>query len=75
VVRNPIYTALIIMVAGLALAGPNLVAMGGLLVLVTGVQMQVRLVEEPHLTRVHDENYVNYAARVGRFVPRVGRSH
>ena len=39
----------------------------------TGVEIQVRIVEEPHLDKTHGPTYRNYAHRVGRFVPAVGR--
>lgn len=35
--------------------------------------LQTRLIEEPHLTRVHGKQYTVYAARVGRFLPGIGR--
>jgi protein-S-isoprenylcysteine O-methyltransferase Ste14 len=35
--------------------------------------VQVRLVEEPYLRRVHGCAYETYAARTGRFLPRIGR--
>ena len=35
--------------------------------------MQVRAVEEPHLLATHGRAYADYAARVGRFVPGIGR--
>ena len=37
------------------------------------LEIQVRLVEEPYLLRQHGDAYRNYAARVGRFVPGLGR--
>ena len=33
----------------------------------------MRFVEEPYLRRAHGEAYRAYAARVGRFLPRIGR--
>lgn len=72
-VRNPIYSAAIVAYGGLALMVPNAVAIAGLASLVTGFQLQVRLVEEPHLVRVHGAPYQAYAAAVGRFVPGLGR--
>src|SRR5918996_1007579 len=41
---------------------------------VIGLEMQVRLVEEPYLRRAHGDEFGAYEARVGRFVPGVGRS-
>jgi len=72
-VRNPIFTAAVAVVAGVALAVPNLIAATGLAVALIGVQLQVRRIEEPYLLRAHGEDYRRYAGRVGRFVPGVGR--
>ncbi len=36
------------------------------------LELQTRLIEEPYLSGVHGEQYALYAARVGRFLPRVG---
>jgi protein-S-isoprenylcysteine O-methyltransferase Ste14 len=41
--------------------------------LVLALEIQVRLVEEPHLLRAHGSAYGEYASRVGRFVPGLGR--
>jgi protein-S-isoprenylcysteine O-methyltransferase Ste14 len=72
-VRNPIYTWMLLTAAGLALLVPNAASLGGLLVLAAGLELQVRLVEEPYLRRVHGASYADWAARTGRFVPGVGR--
>jgi protein-S-isoprenylcysteine O-methyltransferase Ste14 len=50
-VRNPIFTATAAATTGLALLVPNLVAAAMLVAFVTA--LQVRLVEEPYLHRVH----------------------
>lgn len=71
-VRNPIYCAMAPTVLGLALMVPSVAAVAALACLVAGVELQVRLVEEPHLLRAHGEEYAAYAARVGRFLPGVG---
>ncbi len=71
-VRNPIYSAMIPTVLGLALMVPNVLAIAALLTLVTALELQVRLVEEPYLLQVHGDVYAEYAARVGRFVPGLG---
>lgn len=71
-VRNPIFTAMIIAVAGLVLAVPSPMTLAGLLFLVVGIEIQVRVTEEPHLVATHGAAYVAYASRVGRFVPSVG---
>jgi protein-S-isoprenylcysteine O-methyltransferase Ste14 len=71
-VRNPIYSAMIPTVLGLALMVPNLLAIAAFLILVIALELQVRLVEEPYLLQVHGDAYAEYAARVGRFVPGLG---
>lgn len=75
VVRNPIFTATLVTFLGLTLAVPNLLSIVGLVVLVVGVELQVRCVEEPHLLNVHGADYAAYAARTGRFLPGLGRLH
>jgi protein-S-isoprenylcysteine O-methyltransferase Ste14 len=74
-VRNPIYSAMFPTVLGLVLMVPNVLSLLALVGLAIGLELQVRLVEEPHLLRVHGEEYVDYAGRVGRFVPGLGLLH
>jgi protein-S-isoprenylcysteine O-methyltransferase Ste14 len=74
-VRNPIYSALLPTVLGLAMMVPSVVAIAGFLMLLIALELQVRLVEEPYLLRVHGVTYAEYAARVGRFVPGLGLLH
>jgi protein-S-isoprenylcysteine O-methyltransferase Ste14 len=73
VVRNPIYAAMVVTVAGLALMVPSPVALTGAALVLATFEVQVRLVEEPHLRAVHGAPYDAYTARVGRFVPGSGR--
>ena len=73
VVRNPIFAAMIPTSLGLVLMVPNAVALAGLAALLIALELQVRVVEEPYLRRVHGADYERYAARVGRFVPRLGQ--
>ena len=40
---------------------------------VVGIEIQVRLVEEPHLRALHGKAFDAYTSRVGRFLPGVGR--
>jgi protein-S-isoprenylcysteine O-methyltransferase Ste14 len=70
--RNPIYTAMFMFGLGVALVTPNLVACAGFILLVITIELQVRRVEEPHLSRTHGDEYRAYAATVGRFFPGVG---
>ena len=72
-VRNPIFAATLPTALGLALLVPSWVAIAGLLALAIALEIQVRLVEEPYLLQTHGESYATYAARVGRFLPGVGR--
>jgi protein-S-isoprenylcysteine O-methyltransferase Ste14 len=74
-VRNPIYSAMIPAVLGLVLMVPSVVAIAGFVALVAALELQVRTVEEPYLLRVHGDDFTAYAARVGRFVPGIGRLH
>ncbi len=72
-VRNPIYAAMIPSFIGIALLAPNAVTLIGAILLMVALELQTRLIEEPYLTRVHGEQYTVYAARVGRFLPGIGR--
>ena len=73
VVRNPIFAAMLPASLGLALLVPNVAALVGFGALLLALQIQVRLVEEPYLQRVHGQDYREYAAHVGRFLPGIGR--
>jgi protein-S-isoprenylcysteine O-methyltransferase Ste14 len=72
VVRNPIYSALLLAAVGLATLTPSSWTVLGTLQAAIVVGLQARL-EEEHLLRVHGPEYRAYAARVGRFWPGVGR--
>lgn len=71
--RNPIYTFMIIAWIGLALLVPTWISLASIAVGIVAFEVQVRLVEEPHLVRTHGEPYLAWARRVGRFVPGLGR--
>jgi isoprenylcysteine carboxyl methyltransferase (ICMT) family protein YpbQ len=71
--RNPIYTFMVIAWIGFALLVPTWLSLASIAVGVVAFQIQVRLVEEPHLLSAHGESYRAWASRVGRFVPRLGR--
>ncbi len=72
-VRNPVYTAMIAAWTGFALLVPTWLAVASIAAGLTGLELQVRLVEERHLIRLHRDRYRAYAARVGRFLPGIGR--
>jgi protein-S-isoprenylcysteine O-methyltransferase Ste14 len=73
IVRNPVFAAMLPASTGLALMVPSVVALAGLVALLLALELQVRIVEEPYLRRVHGADYDRYAARVGRFLPGIGR--
>lgn len=73
IVRNPILTATATTGIGLALVVPNALSAAMLVAILLAQQIQVRLVEEPYLLRVHGDAYREYAARTGRFLPLIGR--
>jgi protein-S-isoprenylcysteine O-methyltransferase Ste14 len=72
-VRNPILSCVLITCVGLFAMVPTVVGFLGLAAVTLANQLLVRLVEEPHLRRVHGERYLRYAASVGRFLPGIGR--
>lgn len=72
-VRNPIFTAMILTAVGFAAMVPNVVALAAVVCLIAAIELQVRFVEEPHLAGLHGDTYRDYATQVGRFVPGVGR--
>ena len=51
---------------------PNAVAILGSARLLVAIELQVEVVEEPSLRRLHGERYPAYRTTVGRFVPGVG---
>lgn len=72
VVRNPIFSGMLLVLAGVLLMAPNLLSAVALAATLAGVEIQVRRVEEPYLLRTHGEGYRAYARRVGRFAPWLG---
>ena len=73
IVRNPIFTAVILTAIGLALIAPNPVAIAAAVILILAIELQVRAVEEPYLIDTHGTAYLDYAQTVGRFIPGVGK--
>jgi protein-S-isoprenylcysteine O-methyltransferase Ste14 len=73
VVRNPIFTGMIAVQLGIALLVPSVVALASAALLLLALEIHTRKVEEPYLLRAHGAGYADYAARVGRFLPGVGR--
>jgi protein-S-isoprenylcysteine O-methyltransferase Ste14 len=71
-VRNPIYSAMLIFEFGITLVATNLVTIAGFLLALGSLELQVRRVEEPYLLAKHGALYRDYTDRVGRFVPGAG---
>ena len=71
-VRNPIFTGLLILLAGYACLMPAWWSIGLWLATALGLRIQIAY-EERHLVRLHGRSYVDYAMRVGRLLPLLGR--
>ena len=72
-VRNPIFSGMLAATLGLVGLVPSPLAAGAWLLLWGAIELQVRRVEEPHLAMAHGAAYAEYARRVGRFFPGLGR--
>jgi protein-S-isoprenylcysteine O-methyltransferase Ste14 len=72
VVRNPIFSAMVVFTLGQTLLAPNPVAIAVFVIFVVAVEVSVRKAEEPYLLRIHGNEYRDYMASVGRFFPGVG---
>lgn len=72
-VRNPIFSAMVVFAGGITLMTPNAVALLAFVILSATIELQVRIVEEPYLLSTHGQAYRDYCVAVGRFVPGVGR--
>ena len=70
--RNPIYSSMVAVFAGVTLLVPSALVAGGWVILVSFVEWQVRVVEEPFLIHAHGGEYFGWAQKVGRFLPRIG---
>jgi len=73
VVRNPIFTGVLLATVGFFLMLPNVMSAAASLCIFLGLELQVRWIEEPYLTRIHGARYLSYAREVGRFAPGIGR--
>jgi protein-S-isoprenylcysteine O-methyltransferase Ste14 len=71
-VRNPIFAAMLVFMLGETLLAPNLVAIAVFAIFLAAIEVSVRAVEEPYLLGIHGDDYRDYAASVGRFVPGIG---
>lgn len=72
-IRNPVFTAMIIATAGISAMSPTWAQLLVLFSVIVGVELQVRAVEEPYLRTTHGAAYAAYTFRAGRFLPCIGR--
>jgi protein-S-isoprenylcysteine O-methyltransferase Ste14 len=70
--RNPIFFAILIMLAGYTLLLPTRLSLALLVGAFIGIRQQV-LTEEVYLLRTYGDAYSAYARHVGRFVPGIGK--
>lgn len=72
IVRNPIYTGILVATTGVTFLAPNVGTFVGLFLLLVNFELEIRVIEEPYLRRTHGNAYESYAGKVGRFVPGLG---
>ncbi len=70
--RNPIYLAILVILTGYTLLLPTRLSLALLLGAYVGMRQQISA-EEAYLLRAYGEAFRDYARRVGRFLPRIGR--
>lgn len=70
--RHPIYSGLLVSLAALLAVSPSVYLVALVVITIFLVRIQARI-EEQNLARVHDAEFWRWAARVGRFVPVLGR--
>ena len=71
-IRHPIYSAMFALIAGQVLVTPAWASLLGGLFAATAIRLQA-VREERHVRELHGEAHDAWAARVGRFIPGVGR--
>jgi protein-S-isoprenylcysteine O-methyltransferase Ste14 len=70
--RNPMYVAVLMLLAGWATAFGSLPLGGYFLCVAAAVHLRVVLAEEPWLSRTFGAEWVRYARSVPRWIPRIG---
>lgn len=71
VVRNPIFSGILVMLAGVVLIVPGVCSITLWIAALAAISWQTRI-EERHLLALHGEAYLRYAERTGRFLPGIG---
>ena len=74
VCRNPIYLGMLVVGLGFMLLVPNFFMVVCFVLAFIGIDLQVRKIEEPYLSRVFGDEYVEYCKRTNRYFPWVPRS-
>ncbi|MDH5179688.1 MAG: isoprenylcysteine carboxylmethyltransferase family protein [Gammaproteobacteria bacterium] len=69
-VRNPIYSGVMIFGLGLLVLVPNLIMMCFTLLGYMAIEVHVRKVEEPYLSKLHGQSFTNYKNSTGRYIPK-----
>ena len=70
-IRNPIYSGVMLFAIGLLILLPHIDMLIGIFMFYLAIELQVRFIEEPHLHRLHGTAYENYANQVGRYLPKL----
>jgi putative Ca2+/H+ antiporter (TMEM165/GDT1 family)/protein-S-isoprenylcysteine O-methyltransferase Ste14 len=74
-VRNPVFTGMVVAMAGALVMAPTALGVLATLLTVVAVQIQARAVREPGLSLALGEEYASYVSRTGRFLPRLRTPH
>lgn len=73
--RNPIYSGVIIFGIGLLILLPHVYMLISMVIGYLSIELHVRYVEEPHLNRLHGNDFTQYMKKTGRYMPRLSRIH
>ncbi len=68
--RNPIYSGVMLFGVGLLLLLPNIYMLLSILIGYLSIEFHVRYVEEPYLLRLHGLKFENYMNKTDRYLPR-----
>ena len=69
--RNPVYMGTLILFFSVVILFPHILMLICFLFAYSSIELLVRFDEEPHLRKVHGEEYESYCKRVNRFFPKV----
>ena len=69
--RNPVYMGTLILFFSVVILFPHILMLICFLFAYLSIELLVRFDEEPHLRKVHGEEYESYCKRVNRFFPKV----